>query len=523
MSEWLSSLWEPNWRPFRYYNLYRLLLAVTSAISLRLPQPWTDPFHLARSDSAQSLLLAYTATIAAGLLAAVRWPRYFSRQLTFQVGADIVAFTTFMYFAGGVSSGLGLLLLVSLTAASLVGRSRLVLLYAALATLCVLGQQTLAILHGDAEVPSIVSAGVLSAGFFGTAILARLLGQRAMFNEELARRRGLDLENQHRINQRMLERMQDGVLVVAPDGRIVRSNPVAVAMLALPEGRMVGLGEGAPALAEAYAGWRAGRLPDTVELRGDGGLPLRARFEATTSTSGEAVVFLEDMASLQAQAQQLKLASLGRLTASIAHEIRNPLAAISHAGELLHETPPPEVQQRLLRILGDNVGRLDRIVRDILELGRRDRAHREIIELAVFLPGFVEEFVAVEHLPAEALALECPASLRLDFDRMHLRQVLWNLLANARRHGRGEPGGIRLVGGKTPAGRVELQVYDDGDGVPDEVRMQIFEPFFTTDARGTGLGLFIARDLCEANGARLELGDSRDGGHFVLSAPGVGA
>jgi len=516
MTDWLSSTWEANWRPFQYFNLYRLILGSLALLGSFLPQEWTASLHLANTPGLVTLSLFYLAWVMVGLGLSIHWQHRFNLQLSLQVSADVLLVGLFMYTAGGVSSGLGVLLLVSLAAASLVGRGRLVLFYAAQATLVVLCQQIFGMLYREVEPTSIVQAGILSAGFFATAILARLLGQRVMVNEELARRRGIALANQERISQRIIERMQDGVLVVGADGLVQRHNPVADAMLgALPENARRQLDEYSPALATALSGWLSGRGGDALEFVGADGDWLRGRFASTESSDGEVLIFLEDMGRIQERAQQLKLASLGRLTASIAHEIRNPLSAIGHAAELLREERRNDIQERLLRIVGDNVGRLDRIVQDILELGRSDRAQPERLVLAEFCTQFAESLVVAHAIDPAVLQVDCPAGLCLYFDRAHLHQVLWNLLGNAVRHSRQLPGSVRLRA-CVCEGRVELHVLDDGPGVPEAVREQIFEPFFTTHHQGTGLGLFIARELCEANGAALELGAADEGGHFIV-------
>lgn len=245
---------------------------------------------------------------------------------------------------------------------------------------------------------------------------------------------------------------------------------------------------------------------------------LQARFEPTDSTDGEVLVFLEDVGRVKERAQQLKLASLGRLTASIAHEIRNPLAAISHASDLLREEQRGDMHDRLLRILGDNIGRLDGIVQDVLELGRSDRTHAEHLRLDYFVRDFAAEFSMTEGGDPAVIEVDAPEAVEICFDRSHLRQILWNLTGNAVRHCLGRAGSVRLlVTAAQEPGRVELHVVDDGPGVPKAIRAQIFEPFFTTHHKGTGLGLFIARELCEANGASLELGPAPGIGHFILA------
>ncbi len=445
------------------------------------------------------------------------WRHRFNLQLSSQVVLDIFLVTFLMLLGGGVASGLSGILLVTLAAASLVGQGRMVLFYAAVATLSVLLSQIYGTFAFDFDAAGILQAGVVSSAFFATAILARLLGQRVMFNEALAKQRGEALDNWLRISQRIVERMPGGVLILDREGYVTQSNPVARAMLGLSDDSKGNLAQVAPDLSSAVLEWSRGEGLDSVLLDGLNGFEISARFESTTSSDGETLVFLEDLGRIKDQAQQLKLASLGRLTASIAHEIRNPLAAISHAGELLREEPPGEIQERLLRILKDNVARLDRIVREVLELGRQDRVRPESLALWEQCQGFCENFVATEGLPDGVLALSGEHAARLCFDRAHWYQVMANLVGNAARYASRQPGAIQVSIVKAAEGRTELHIRDDGPGIDDKIRDQIFEPFFTTAHSGTGLGLYIARELCFANGAALDLLADGGGAHFVIS------
>jgi two-component system, NtrC family, sensor histidine kinase PilS len=518
MSNWLAETWEANWRSFQYFNLYRVVLAGLFFFAILLPHEWTARLELSATVALIGLASVYLLSVLAGLVLSIHWQRRFNLQLSLQVVLDAVVITAFMFSAGGVSSGLGIVLLVSLGAASLVGRGRLVLFYAACATLAVLLAQLYGVFTRGFEQATVVHAGILSAAFFATAILARLIGQRAMINEDLARRRGIALENQGLISQRIVERMQDGLLVLDRNGLIKRQNPVAVAMLDLPEVTETSLAAAVPALGAALVAWSSGPGDEACQFLAPSGQELRARFERTSSSDGEVLVLLEDVGRIKERAQQLKLASLGRLTASIAHEIRNPLSAIGHAGELLREERRGEMQERLLRILNDNVSRLDRIVSDILELGRQNRAEPEPLKLADFCNIFVEDFLANSGVVADVVVLDVPPDSVLCFDRSHLHQVLWNLLGNALRHSSKQAGAVRLavrLGDSDK--RIELHVIDDGPGIPEGVREQIFEPFFTTHTLGTGLGLFIARELCVANGATLELAPLSPNGHFIVA------
>jgi len=513
-----TSLQESYWRSLRYFNFYRFLLAIllfAAAAGIPSDRMFADAGQARLHFFACAVYLLLTGL---AVLPIYQYRQRFNLQLSMHVLVDIGALTALMYAGGGLRSGFAALLFVSLAAAGLVGQGRLVLLYAALATLAVLGAESYRALESDFEPQVFLNAGLLSIGFFAVAASARLLARRVLTNEELARQRGIALANQMRISERAFDEMQDGVLVVGEDGGVRQFNPRAAAMLGLAPGAQASLAECSSALAEDFAAWRKGLLAEAKPFRmATSELLLRARFVPTESSGSDVLVFLEDMGRVLERARQIKLAALGRLTANIAHEIRNPLSAISHAGELLMEERRGEPQERLLRILRDNTQRLDRIVRDVLELGRRDRVHRETIDAAPFFAGFAEDFCGREGVAAEIVRVSCAVNQPLLFDRSHLHQVIWNLLGNALRHCRRQPGSIALLlaAGDAP-GRFVLDIVDDGCGIPEAEREHVFEPFFTTHSRGTGLGLYIARELCEANGARLDYVDNAPGAHFRI-------
>jgi two-component system sensor histidine kinase PilS (NtrC family) len=284
----------------------------------------------------------------------------------------------------------------------------------------------------------------------------------------------------------------------------MQMNPGAARLLgqnAIPGGL---LSENFPLVYGQYALWKqTGNLNrNSVQL--DLGVQARLRFVAIErNTARGAVIFLEDMQRVRAEAQQIKLAALGRLTANIAHEVRNPLSAISYAAELMQEEMGDDHQQRLLQIVLENTQRINQIVQDVMQLNRRDRAQPEVFELHAMLHAFVEEFNLAEQLPPGVLALAGVENAEVSFDRGHLRQVLWNLCRNALRYGSKLPGSLALIAGAAGE-RVILDVEDDGPGISAEQQGKLFEPFFTTAADGSGLGLYIAKELCEANGAQLE-------------------
>jgi two-component system sensor histidine kinase PilS (NtrC family) len=229
------------------------------------------------------------------------------------------------------------------------------------------------------------------------------------------------------------------------------------------------------------------------------------------------LILLEDSEQATERLQQIKLAALGRLTAGIAHEIRNPLAAISHAAQLLQESTNANASdRRLAQIVHDNVKRANRIITDVLDLARRDRVKPERLTLAPWLEHFTQEFAHnTDRRPPEWRQRVEPGSLTVSFDPHQLRQVLWNLCTNACQHGvqPGESPRVELRALlESGRGRPFLEVRDAGPGIPEENIAKLFEPFFTTRAQGTGLGLYLARELCEANRAQLQYLPIAEGG-----------
>lgn len=492
------------WVSLRYFNIYRLVLA---AVFLAAVMIFGDALNFGSHNLEQFKYVsgAYLLLAIVFQVLMERMRSYFNFQLSMHVIADIVATVLLMNASDGFRSGLGVMLLISLAAAALVSRGALMLFYAALASIAILLEQSYWILSFDHNTANFVQPGLLAIGYFATALITNQLALRVIRQERVMRQRSVDLSNQLRISQLVLQDMQDAVLVVDGNGLVRQHNRQVSLLLGWPAPELDQVENYSPEIAQALARWRnhEGDSSETLLLPGSGKL-VRARFvEAGAEGGSISLVFLEDMSRLQEQAQQLKLAALGRLTANIAHEIRNPLSAISHASELLLEEQRGAAEDRLLRIIRDNSKRLDRMVRDVLELTRRDRVHPETIRLAAFLPAFIGEFVQNEAMPTSGFALQMQEASEIVFDRVHLQQVLWNLLRNAWRHSRQREASVRLVV-RRQANRVELDVIDDGEGVPAHLRQQLFEPFFTTYSGGTGLGLYIAREMCAANAAILE-------------------
>ncbi len=490
------------WRSLRYYNFYRLLQA---ALFVLLGGAFGGKLAL---NPDQLLLffstaILYFASVLLSFIFARLDRRRFIWQLSWQVGGDILAVSVFSYLYGGIQSNIGLLLLISLAVAGLVSRGKITLFFAALASLATLLVHTLGVLYNNADESKFVQAGLWCMAYFAVAWVVQSLAKHAVDSQQLAARRSLDLVSLSEASRLVMRDMQDGVLLIDAQGAIGQMNPNAVRMLQRSAVSGALLSEVFPMLFGQYALWKySGQVSNETVLL-DAGVQVRLRLAAVERDAEHGVViFLEDMQRVQAQAQQIKLAALGRLTANIAHEVRNPLSAISYASELLQEDDLTSAQQRLLKMVLDNTQRINQIVTEVMQLNRRDRVRREEIVLADFLAALVDEFNQAEHLPDGVLVLEINTLLTVQFDRGQLRQVLWNLLKNGLRHGHCQPGSL-LLRCENIAQRLAVFVEDDGEGVPVAQQSKLFEPFFTTAEQGTGLGLYIAKELCAANSAQL--------------------
>jgi len=342
-------------------------------------------------------------------------------------------------------------------------------------------------------------------------------------SEDLAAQRGIDVANLEQVNRLIIQDMQDGVLVVDLNG-IVRGHNAQVTRLLGNFGRMRGgmrLVEFSATLHDYWRRWNedsAEALPpfkvETTQRL------LRVRLVRIGSgLNGGTLIYLEDLGRAQAEAQQIKLAALGRLTASIAHEVRNPLAAINQAAQLLEEDRAVTAAgERLLAMIRNNAKRIDRIVGEVLQLNRRDRQQPEAIALREFMTSMCEEITQAEHIGEGDIVIEIPADVQVIFDRGHLNQIVWNLVRNAWQHCKKGPGSIVITARPGYMGdAVICELNDDGPGIPADARTNLFEPFFTTRPGGTGLGLYIARELADANGAALELLPKGPGAHFRLT------
>jgi two-component system sensor histidine kinase PilS (NtrC family) len=504
---------------------FRLLVAVgllgVSLLSTELPLlPTRYPEWFG------TIALAYAAFAALCLILPWTSRATHDRLARLQLPVDIMAVTLLMHTGGGISSGIGGLLVVLVGAASLGLKTEQALLAAAVAALAVLGEQALAASMGLSSASAFVPAGVLGAIIFVIAATASPLARRLQESEALARQRGIDLANLAQLNDYVIQNLRESIVVVDAKDDIRLINQSAAELLGLTSrepGRA--MREVSTDLYRVLRNWRQGLAGPESTL----GFPSASR-SARISTyfapleddrDGPLLMFLEDSSLLAEKVRQTKLVALGRLSASIAHEIRNPIGALSHAGQLLQESPAiREQEQRLLNIINVNSRRVSEIVENVMQLSRRDSTRPQSILLGRWTEDFVREFSSTLELAEGQVRVTDPRDedLQVRMDPSHLHQVCWNLCENALKYASETAGGIcvdvslgRLTGSRRPF----LEVADRGPGIDAEMRERLFEPFATGRSGGTGLGLFISRELCECNRAALVF-EPRDGGGSIF-------
>ncbi|MFO7543853.1 MAG: ATP-binding protein [Thiobacillus sp.] len=506
-----------HWRSLDYFNLYRLTLALALAFSGTLFGD-SELFQPGAGERFQIFSYAYLVIAALFVLGIrARWLG-FQAQLTAHITADIIFVMLLMTTSERLAGGMGLLLVISIASGGLVGSGRLSLLYAAMASIALLAQHGFVILRGGQGMDSFFQVGLLCAGYFAIGWLAHALTRRALHSERLAQRQADELALLNRINALAIENSPDGLMAVRGDGIIRHASPRALALLGVKLPVKPGITRLEACSPELVNILSRPPSPESAPSLNTPVARLRIRRIPLAAQDDSQVLILEDQSQAERAAQRLKLAALGRLTANIAHEIRNPLSAISHAAQLLNEDLHDTAQLKLTSIIDNNVRRLNQLVEEVLSLNRRDRLNPVSLDVTA-LSTMISELLQTEEIPGDAVIVSMPHTLQLHFDPDHLRQIVWNLLRNAWRSCSKQAGCIQ-ISLQADGDSVLLDIQDDGTGVHPEHQGKLFEPFFTTDAQGTGLGLFLARELAEANRATLDFISEKSGAHFRLSQHG---
>jgi two-component system sensor histidine kinase PilS (NtrC family) len=501
------------WRVIGLVNLYRLLV----------PPSVYALFYFSGSGatlgSVNSQLFLWTCVMyfAMGIAIVVGGRRLLPnlRATTFvHAMVDAVSISLLMFASGGVSSGLGILFVVPVGAMALLADSRDAFLLAAVATLALFFQQIASHLLGYAAPYDYPSTGVLGGIVFLVALLAWPVARRLRDTEATVRRQQVDLANLAQLSQYIVQNLRESIVVVDHENRIRLINESAATMLgdssAYP-GAL--LGEASPQLLYLLETWRQRAahpaMPAQTFVAADGGHVIQPHFASLGGSEPAPVIaFLEDTELLAAKIQQSKLAGLGRLSASIAHEIRNPVGAMSHAAQLLAESANLSAEdKRLTEIVRTNGDRVRQIIENVMSMARRENSRPERLSLGTWLASFRDEFSATMQIKPERVAISSLlGDVEIQVDPSQLRQIVWNLCENAVKYGTSEPDAETIelrVGRMASTARPFLEVADRGQGIPVQHREKIFEPFFTGSERGTGLGLFLARELAQTNGATL--------------------
>lgn len=429
--------------------------------------------------------------------------------------ADIIILIILMFTSGGLGSGIAYLLLITVAVGSIFFTGQLAVLIPAVASILLILEAIMAHLYFDESAENILPAGVLGLLLFLTSILFSRLSKALLEAREMALSESELSAELQELNQLVLNRIRTGILVVDSQGVIQQINTAARELMGQkPNNRVYAIGDsirGEPRLLKRLLRWR--KTPSAAPrpfIPKRGNTELQANFaNLEQSDSQHTIIFLEDFRAAAQQAQQLKLASIGRLTGNIAHEIRNPLGAISHASELLAERQEEDkTTRRLTEIISAQVKRVNHIVESVLELSRKKRHNIEQLNLEEWLANFLRLYHQGKPEQVD-IELRLPATPMnsISFDQVHLQQILTNLLDNALRFSKsssGTPWAAIQVNYDNAESITTLDVIDAGSGVAQKHRKQLFEPFFTTSSRGTGLGLYIARELCTANYATIK-------------------
>lgn len=505
-----------DWQALRYFNYYRILLAGLFLVLVYIGQ-LPDP--LGSLDAQLFSFLTHVYFFISLIFAwfiTNQYPR-FNLQIAFHALIDIVTLSLLMYSSNGLGSGFGMLIIIAVAGGSILREGKIAILFAAIASFCVLGHEIYIQFIQYSDSVNYTHAGILGATFFVTAIIGNLLSARVRETEALAEKQAIEITELAKLNEHIVQRMQSGIIVLDSEMNILLMNESSKQLLGQQvEDRHKVFTFVNEYLANHIFKWlNENGSQNLIIKRSEYHVELQISFiKIELASNYQVLVFLEDIARLRQQAQHLKLASLGRLTASIAHEVRNPLGAINHAGQLLQESETiSNEDKRLTEIINNHSLRVNNIIENVLSISRREQSIPEKVDAKIWINNFIDEFTQRYDLPEDSLELKMDKNeifFRMDPSQLH--QVLWNLCENAMRYSKGLPIISLICDINVESQRPYLDVIDYGSGISSDIKEQLFEPFFTTEVDGSGLGLYLARELCEANQATLSLHTSSEKG-----------
>jgi len=506
-------------RVVTYLNIFRLFISFALTVSF-FAGLLVEAYFLDYSAIAGTVLVSYFVIAVYLALEAGRRKaqHFFLAQIS--LFTDILVLSVLFFMFGALESGLTILLIFASASAAILLPLRTALFLASLVVLTLIGGALVGILLRSEPYAGLMQASIYGITTFIIALLVNLLSVWLKDYRLLTERQAQELTRLEQINELIIRRMRSGVLAVDDECRIQLMNESAWFLLGSPSGLQKPLAEVSTELDGALAEWRTNPSRDTepITLHASQAQVIPKFVSLPGSTEIRVLIFLEDNDVVAQRALELSASSLAKLSGSIAHEIRNPLAAVSHAAQLLAESEElPEADTRLVDIIHQQSCRMNGIVENILQLSRREKSRPDIFDLNTWLEEIIEEFKGA--MPAMQIALNTDLDeneVLVMFDRSQLHQAVWKLMENALQHA-GSDGTEPVVGIQmqklSETGYCLVTVEDNGPGIPDEQIAHIFEPFYTTNKRGSGLGLYVARQLCEVNQAELT----------VNSSPGTGA
>jgi two-component system sensor histidine kinase PilS (NtrC family) len=506
-------------RIVNYLNLYRLIIAVLLA-SAHFGGLLDSSVQGTYATIANAVLVVYLLVAFFHLFSARREQVNFYRLAAYSLFTDILFLSLLVVVFAGIDGGIGILLVFTSAVAAVLLPLRIALLLASIASLTMVGTALWHFLMQAGTAESMLQAALYSVTAMISAVMANHLAYWGRDYRLIAEKQKETLTELEQVNELIIRRMRTGVITVDENGMVGVMNESAWFQMGSPPVRQRSLNSLSPRLEQELNRWKQDTTsdPKPVVLEPSQAQVLPSYVALPGQDGFGAMIFLTDNNVVARRAVELSVNSLAKLSGSIAHEIRNPLAALNHASQLLEESPQVRLQEmRLINIIQNHAKRMNGIIENILQLSRREQSRPELVPLHTFLPEFANEFQAsqVNRVLDFQAALD-PEETYVLYDKSQLSQCLWKLLDNAVDHASREKSAprVRLTSARDQeSGFCTITIADNGPGINMAQLGKIFEPFYTTRREGSGLGLYIAKQLCEANQAELT----------VDSEPGEGA
>ena len=499
---------------FNYYNVYKVILGLLLYSLILTDHPYLSQFRAL--NYFEVLSLSYLILNCVQVVLYRFYLQTSPRQIFSLLIFDIIFLHILFYYGSGIALGLGNLIIISVAAGNILMRGRIGLSFAALATILSMFIEIERHLSGLSSENNIAQSGLIGLIYFASAFILQSLSKRISQSESLLKKQEQNLLELEKLNHQIIQSMRTGIIVCNAKNHIKLFNEACKDLLNLEPAQALPF-----SLKERLKQWRLNPQLRTSPFRVGTGFPLvQANFSRLQKTAdSDVLIFLEDTRRMTQQAQQLKLASLGRLTASIAHEVRNPLGAISHATQLLAESEHlDQADKKMTDIIQRHSKRVNQIIENTLQLSRRSEPEIQEVALLPWLQKLVNDYTHFqepsglnEPLPRVHIFYSKP-DISARFDPNQMEQVLVNLIDNGLRHGlkvTSEASVFLCLAESKDKNQAFIDVIDQGQGISEENSHHLFEPFFTTETQGTGLGLYLSRELCEANQAQLECLDPK--------------